>query len=130
MSTHTIEGRLTQIPKIVYTDKGVCVTNFSLAENIYVGKDEKGNAKFEPIYHRCVAFGDIAERIGNDSKVGRIYKIIAKSIPDNYVNKEGKKVYSSKFQALAVEFGPIPKKYAEKKDNAEGKNKAAKAKAA
>ena len=75
---------------------------------------EEGKPKYEPIFHKCVAFGPEAEKIGNDSKKGRIYKIKGTIIPNNYINKEGKKIYDFKFKAEFIEFGALPKQKTEK----------------
>lgn len=117
MNTIYIEGRLVREPDIIWTPSGICVANFQIAENVYAGKNEEGNAQYEPIFHRCVAFGVEAEKIGNDSQRGRIYKIKGTIIPNNYVNKEGKKIYSFKLKAEFIEFGALPKKKAEKQPN-------------
>lgn len=91
MNTIYLEGRLVKEPDIIWTESGICIANFKIAENVYAGKDEEGKPKYEPIFHKCVAFGPEAEKIGNDSKKGRIYKIKGTIIPNNYINKEGKK---------------------------------------
>lgn len=36
-------------------------------------------------------------------------------IPNNYVNKEGKKIYGVKFKAEFIEFGALPKRKTETK---------------
>lgn len=110
MNTIYIEGRLIREPDIIWTPSGICVANFQIAENVYAGKNEEGKAQYEPIFHKCVAFGVEAEKIGNDSQKGRIYKIKGTIIPNNYVNKEGKKIYGFKCKAEFIEFGALPKK--------------------
>lgn len=117
MNTIYLEGRLVKEPDIIWTESGICIANFKIAENVYAGKDEEGKAQYQPIFHRCVAFGVEAEKIGNDSQRGRIYKIKGTIIPNNYVNKEGKKIYSFKLKAEFIEFGVLPKKKAEKQPN-------------
>lgn len=68
MNTIYLEGRLVKEPDIIWTESGICIANFKIAENVYAGKDEEGKPKYEPIFHKCVAFGPEAEKIGNDSK--------------------------------------------------------------
>lgn len=127
MNNIYIEGRLVREPNVIYTDGGLCICNFTLAENEYAGKDDQGNAMYEPIFTQCVAFGPEAEKIGNDSQVGRIYKIKGKMIPNNYIDKNtGKKIYKTKFRADFIELGPMPKK----NSNAQPKNYKAKKAAA
>lgn len=92
MNTIYLEGRLVKEPDIIWTESGICIAN-----------------------HRCVAFGPEAEKIGNDSQKGRIYKIKGSMIPNNYVNKEGKKIYGFKFKAEFIEFGALPKRKTETK---------------
>lgn len=117
MNTIYIEGRLIREPDIIWTPSGICVANFQIAENVYAGKNEEGKAQYEPIFHKCVAFGVEAEKIGNDSQKGRVYKIKGSMIPNNYVNKDGKKIYGSKFKAEFIEFGALPKKKTEKQSS-------------
>lgn len=114
MNTIYLEGRLVKEPDIIWTESGICIANFKIAENVYAGKDEEGKPKYEPIFHKCVAFGPEAEKIGNDSKKGRIYKIKGTIIPNNYINKEDKKIYDFKFKAEFIEFGALPKQKTEK----------------
>lgn len=88
MNTIYLEGRLVKEPDIIWTESGICIANFKIAENVYAGKDEEGKPKYEPIFHKCVAFGPEAEKIGNDSKKGRIYKIKGTISKQNSSNSE------------------------------------------
>lgn len=54
-------GRLTKDMDINYSASGICVIKFSLAENIYNYKTKETEVEF----YNCVAFGKLAERLGN-----------------------------------------------------------------
>lgn len=43
MNTIYLEGRLVKEPDIIWTESGICIANFKIAENVYAGKDEEGN---------------------------------------------------------------------------------------
>ena len=102
MNTIYIEGRLVREPEFNYIEKGestLAVINMTLAENVYAGKNSDGETLTTPIYHRVVAFGDLAEKIANEfNQVGREYKIKGKMIPNNY-EKEGKMIRQIKIKA-------------------------------
>jgi single-stranded DNA-binding protein len=116
MNTIYIEGRLVREPEFNYIEKGegtLAVLNMTLAENVYAGKNSDGETLTTPIYHRVVAFGDLAEKIANEfNQVGREYKIKGKMIPNNY-EKEGKMIRQIKIKADYIENGRLSKKLRE-----------------
>ena len=121
MNTIYIEGRLVREPEFNYIEKGesaLAVINMTLAENVYAGKNSDGETLTTPIYHRVVAYGDLAEKIANEyNMVGREYKIKGKLIPNNY-EKDGKMIRRMKIKADHVENGRLSKKLREENQKA------------
>ena len=121
MNTIYIEGRLVREPEFNYVEKGdtsLAIVNLTIAENIYAGKDQNGDTLTTPLYHRVVAFGEMAEKIANEyNMVGREYKIKGKLIPNNY-EKDGKMIRRMKIKADHVENGRLSKKLREEKQKA------------
>ncbi len=71
MNKAILVGRLGQNPEQRATPSGTAVTNFSLATNeTYRSQDGQYNDSTE--WHRCVAFGKMAEYIGNFFTKGRL----------------------------------------------------------
>ena len=59
----TLMGNVGNAPELKYTQDGTAVAKFSLATTeTYKGRD--GNKKEETQWHRCVAWGKLAEIIG------------------------------------------------------------------
>jgi single-stranded DNA-binding protein len=121
MNTIYIEGRLVREPEFNYVEKGdtsLAIVNLTIAENIYAGKDQNGDTLTTPLYHRVVAFGEMAEKIANEyNMVGREYKIKGKLIPNNY-EKDGKMIRRMKIKADHVENGRLSKKLREENQKA------------
>lgn len=121
MNTIYIEGRLVREPEFNYVEKGdtsLAIVNLTIAENIYAGKDQNGDTLTTPLYHRVVAFGEMAEKIANEyNMVGREYKIKGKLIPNNF-EKDGKMIRRMKIKADHVENGRLSKKLREENQKA------------
>ena len=108
-----------------YTDDGLCITSFVVAENIYVGKgkgdiDKKtGEAKDSiAVFYKCYCYNELAEQIGNSGiEVGRQVTITGKLMPDNYTDKNGNKRYGFKVLVKAIEKGARPKSARQKAQN-------------
>ena len=121
MNTIYIEGRLVREPEFNYIEKGgsaLAVINMTLAENVYAGKNSDGETLTTPIFHRVVAYGDLAEKIANEfNQVGREYKIKGKMIPNNY-EKDGKMIRQIKIKADCIENGRLSKRLREENKKA------------
>ena len=100
-----------------YTESGLCVTNFVVAENVYVGPgkgdiDKKtGETKDKiAVFYRCYCYNELAEQIGNSGiEVGRQVTITGRLMPDFYVDKNGTKHYGFKVLVKSLEKGARPK---------------------
>ena len=90
-------GNMAKDIEAKYTNEGLCVTSFVVAENVYVGKgkgdiDKKtGEAKDSiAVFYKCYCYNELAEQIGNSAiEVGRQVTITGKLMPDNYTDKNG-----------------------------------------
>ena len=110
-------GNMAKDIEAKYTEDGLCVTNFVVAENVYVGKgkgdtDKKtGEAKDSiAVFYKCYCYNELAEQIGNSGiEVGRQVTITGKLMPDNYIDKNGTKRYGFKVLVKAIEKGARPK---------------------
>lgn len=81
-------GRLVREMEIIYTEKAICVVKFTLAENLYNYKTKDKEAQFYDV----VAFGKLAERLGNlQINKGEKLQIEGTLQIKNYINKEGNK---------------------------------------
>ncbi|MCF7833578.1 MAG: single-stranded DNA-binding protein [Candidatus Marinimicrobia bacterium] len=74
MNKVVLVGRLGQNPEQRATPSGTAVTNFSVATN-ETYKNQSGEYQDNTEWHRCVAFGKIAEYIGNFFTKGRLVYI-------------------------------------------------------
>lgn len=109
MNTLTIVGNLANEPRVIYTADGLCIAHFSIAGNGW--KPSKDNPKGEKtvIFWDCTLFGDMAERFGNEATKGREFTLKGVCIPDNYVDKNGNKVYKIAFNAESYKKGRLPR---------------------
>ena len=110
-------GNMAKDIEAKYTNEGLCVTSFVVAENVYVGPgkgdiDKKtGEAKDNiAVFYRCYCYNELAEQIGNSGiEVGRQVTITGRLMPDYYVDKNGTKHYGFKVLVKSLEKGARPK---------------------
>ena len=93
-------GRLVRDAEVKYTQTGTTVAQFTLAVDRPVAKGEQKEADFIS----CVAFGKLAETIGNYTQKGSKILVEGRLQVRNYENKEGKKVYVSEVIVNGMEF--------------------------
>jgi single-strand DNA-binding protein len=88
-----IIGRVTQDPELRQTPSGQSVVSFSVATN-RSWKDSSGEQKYQTEFHNIVAWGKLAEIIGNYAKKGkRVYvegRLQTRSWEDNNGEKHRK----------------------------------------
>jgi single-strand DNA-binding protein len=95
-----VVGRLTRDPEVVYNANGTVTTRFTLAENKYNPKTKEKTAQFDP----CVAFGKVAETIGNILKKGQKITADGELRISEYTNKDGEKRTSVQIVVLKFDF--------------------------
>ena len=101
-----LTGNFVKILKDTCNDKGERLVRFTLAYNT-LQKGEK-----EPMYLDCVAYGLPAEILLKENVPGREFRCNGELLPNNYVDKTGKKQYKFQYKVKYIESGSLPKKYA------------------
>lgn len=66
----TLIGRLGQDPTTQEVNNGTTLTRFSLATNEFY-RDKQGERVTKTEWHRCVAWGPLAQRLGKQLKKGQ-----------------------------------------------------------
>ena len=93
-------GRLTRDPEIRSASNGTAVASFSIA----VDRRFKREGEPEADFFNCTAFGKQAEFVEKYLKKGVKVVISGRVQNDNYTNKEGQKVYSTRIMIESIEF--------------------------
>lgn len=84
-------GNLGRNPEIRYTATGTAVANFSLAtEDSYKGKDDEWVTDTQ--WHRCVAWGRLAESLAERLTVGTKVLVVGQVRYGSYTNNDGNEV--------------------------------------
>ncbi|MCO6477373.1 MAG: single-stranded DNA-binding protein [Phaeodactylibacter sp.] len=84
----TLIGHLGQDPKVIQTKNGHTLASLSLATNDYY-RNQNGDKITTTEWHRCVAWGKLAELIGSMCKKGKEVAIRGKLTYDSYEDKNG-----------------------------------------
>lgn len=87
MNRIEITGRLTIDPEVTYGSTGKCISKFRLADNYYDSKSEERKTR----YFNVVAFGRVAEVIGNSLQKGMKIHIGGTMDVRQYEKKDGTK---------------------------------------
>lgn len=106
MNKVILVGNLTKEPEIRYTKSEKTVASFTIAINEGFGENKKVT------YIPCVAWGKLAETVGNFLDKGSKVLVDGHLQVRNYENSEGNKVYVTEVVARSIEF-LSPKKDAE-----------------
>lgn len=96
-------GNLTRDPEMRALPSGQQVANFSIATN-RTYKDKDGSKKEQTEYHNVVAFGRLADIIGQYLKKGRPLYIEGR-IQTRSWEKDGAKQYRTEIVAETFQFG-------------------------
>lgn len=104
MNKVVLVGRATRDPEIRYSqgEKAICVASFSIAVD---RRGESGTADF----FDCVTFGRLGEVFEKHVHKGTKMLIVGRLQNDNYVNKDGEKVYRTKVIVDEFEFAESKK---------------------
>lgn len=105
MNKVILKGRLTRDPDVRYTSSAepICIARFALAcEDRERTKNEAGNypVNFIP----CVAIGKAGEIVTANFCKAKEVLICGKMQSGNYINKEGKKVYTLECFVQDIEY--------------------------
>lgn len=107
MNKLILSGRPTRDPEIFYTGEGdnqKTVARFTMASNRIYKRENEPTADFVP----CVAFGRQAKVIEEYVKKGMLIQITGPLRNNDYINKDGQKVYS--FQVIVESIEIMEKK--------------------
>ena len=96
-------GRLGADPQLKYTPSGKANANFNLATNV-VWKDQEGNQKDRTDWHRVVAWGKLAEVMGEWLKKGSYVYIEGQLQTRTYEDTNGVKKYITEVVASDMEM--------------------------
>lgn len=102
MNKVMLMGRLTRDPEIRYgkEESSTKIAKFSLA----VDRKFKRSGEAEADFFNCTAFGKQADFVEHYLKQGTKMLVIGRIQNDNYVNREGIKVYSVQILVDELEF--------------------------
>lgn len=96
-------GYLTQEPELRYAASATPVCTFTIATNAY-WTDASGRRQQETEYHRCVAFGDLGERIAEFMTKGSNICVEGRLKTDSWEHGDHKH-YRTKIIADRATFG-------------------------
>jgi single-strand DNA-binding protein len=92
-------GNLGQDPEVMYTAKGLCIANISLATSEKTKDKQTGESKSITEWHKVVAFDKLAEIFKDYLKKGSTVYIEGRLKTEKYQDKEGKDRYTTKIIA-------------------------------
>lgn len=101
----TLIGRVVRDPELKALPSGSQVASFSMATSRTYKQD--GAKKEQTEFHNIVAFGKLAEIIGNYVKKGQLVMIQGR-IQTRSWEKDGKKNYRTEILAEDMQMGPKP----------------------
>lgn len=87
-----LRGNLGKDPKVRYSQKGLCIVNFSIATKERY-KDKDGNQQEQTTWHNIRILGDNAEYMGNNLAKGTSVFIVGKLRNDQWENENGRQKY-------------------------------------
>lgn len=95
-------GRIVRDPEVRYSQgqNSMAIATFSVAVNRKFKRENEPEADF----FNCTAFGKQAEFVEKYLKQGTKILLSGRVQNDNYTNKEGHKVYSTRIMAEEIEF--------------------------
>ena len=103
MNKVILMGRLTRDPDVrrANNEEATAVSRWTLAVNRRVAKNEKEN---NADFISCIAFGRQAEFVEKYFRQGMRMILSGHILTGSYVNKDGKKVYTTDIVAEEIEF--------------------------
>lgn len=95
LNLHQIIGRLGNDPEVRYLPSGDAVANFSMATTERWTEKGTNEKREETQWHRCTAFGRLAEIVGEYLKKGSLAYVSGKSKANKWTDKAGVERYST-----------------------------------
>lgn len=95
-------GRLTRDPEVRYSqgDKPTAIARFSIAVNRKFKREGDPDADF----FNCTAFGKLGEFVEKYLHKGSQIALVGRLQNDNYTNKDGQQVYSTRVMVDEIDF--------------------------
>ena len=115
----TLLGNLANDPEMRYTSGGTPVTTFTLATNEPGSKDDSGERRSYPNFHRIVVWGKLAEACSQHLSKGRQVMLEGRIQYRSYEDKQGVSRKSTEIVSRNVQFLGGPRKDANSTDIAE-----------
>lgn len=100
-----IIGNLTQNPEIRKTPNGQSVANFGVATN-RVWTNQQGVKQEQAEFHNIVAFGRLADIVGQYLAKGRLCMVEGRLQTRNWVDQNGNKHWKTEIIAENIQLGP------------------------
>jgi len=102
-----IIGNLTQNPEVRKTPSGQSVANFGVATN-RVWTNQQGVKQEQAEFHNIVAFGRLADIVGQYLAKGRLCMVEGRLQTRNWVDNSGIKHWKTEIVAENIQLGPRP----------------------
>jgi single-strand DNA-binding protein len=102
-----IIGNLTANPEVRKTANGQSVASFTIATN-RVWKDQQGQKQEQAEFHNIVAWGKLADIVGQYLAKGRIAMVEGRIQTRNWTDQSGTKHWKTEIIAENVQLGPRP----------------------
>lgn len=100
-----IIGNLTQNPEVRKTPNGQSVANFGVATN-RVWTNQQGVKQEQAEFHNIVAFGRLADIVGQYLAKGRLCMVEGRLQTKNWVDQSGVKHWKTEIIAENIQLGP------------------------
>lgn len=109
MNKAILEGIVGTDPEMKTNAKGKASCHFRLSTREYIGKDDKGKAKYKTTWHNVVVLGSRAESAGK--LIQKKSRILLEGQIDNFEIDQpgGKKFYGSRVTTFGWDFTGSPK---------------------
>ena len=102
-----IIGNLTQNPEVRTTANGTTVASFTVASN-RVWTDQQGQKQEQAEFHNIVAWGRLAEIVGQYLAKGRLCMVEGRIQTRNWDDQSGNRHWKTEIIAENIQLGPRP----------------------
>jgi single-strand DNA-binding protein len=106
-------------PEVRYTASGTPIANLSVATSEQWTDKATGQKQERTEWHRCTAFGRLAEIAGEYVKKGHPVYVLGRLRTDKYKDKEGVERYTTKIMVAEIQLLPASKEKLSRKGSPE-----------
>lgn len=100
----TLIGNIGQQPEVRYTPDGTAVTTISVATSETWKDKNSGDRREQTEWHRCEAWGKLAEIIGQYGEKGGLVYVEGSLKTEKYTDKDGVDRYTTKVRVAEFKF--------------------------